>query len=642
MPGARITTAQRRRFYNLHLDADGPHLPAAVAARKCGFSYATAGRILAGVKENDRADDRRAQRDLPNPIPWEELSPDAASALADFNVFRELFFARRAQVWARDASLRILEALSDTSQRTFLDLNVFPGSGKSTVGIDLGCWLIAGGGFCKPQRGRAIRLMYGSETMDVAVHMVKAIRNFLSLRRPFYDIEQDRHAQAVLGEEYGRFKPVRGYDPDVQWTEAQFVVAQMTEVELYQKEPTVQAASYKKGFLGERANLAWWDDLTTTKNSSTAASASAVATFFTNEAERRIERGGVCALVGQRLSPLDLHKKRLDARRRDGAKLYQHIVYPAHHDGLCDGSHRQWDGTYDPGAGCLTDEVMLPERDWEAVAGDLNYRTVYQQEDADPSKVLVQKAWIEGGIDSDGFDAPGCLNRDRSFGAHPPKEVGRLINYVAVDPSVSNFWALEWWAYQPESRFNYLIWGERRKMQAFQLLGWDNAAQSFTGLMEDFQRASVAAAQPIRVWVIESNAAHKYLVQTSTYRDWRKAWPDVSVIAHETLRNKLDPELGVSGLLPQRYRTGHKDIPYKPGAGVGGRTFLSKFIEELTTYPYCETDDSVLADWMGEMNLPRIVQAAKRQVNQMMLVDAHLPGYLRARQHEVAVASAAS
>jgi len=594
-----------------------------------------------GIRDSAAGDAYRDHRDLPDPKPWEALSTDAREALRDFNVFRELFFADEPQVWAYDAAMRIVEALQREDERTFIDLNVPPGFGKTTIGLRLGCWLIAGGGFCDPRRGRAMRLMYGSETMTTATHMTKAIRNALSLRRPFYDIDRAVRAELVLAVEYGRFRPVRGYDPDTQWREDQFVVAQLEDVELYEKEPTVQAASFKSGFLGERVNFAWWDDIATTKNSQTPKISDQLNTFFSNEAERRIEPGGVLVLVGQRLGPLDLHRRRLEARRRDGTPLYHHIVFPAHHDQLCDGEHRQWDGRYEVGAGCLTDARRLPLRDWEAVTEEPNYRTVFQQEDVDPGAVLVLPEWLQGGVDRDGFDAPGCYD-DRVFGDHP-EGVSGLVDYAVVDPSPTRFWAVEWWAYHPETRFNYLIWGDRRKMPAGTergLLDWDGDQGRFVGLMEELQRRSVASGHPIRVWVLETNAAQRWLLQFDAYRRWRRRWPDVAVLTHETQRNKLDPRYGVS-MLSTRYRTGFKRLPNKPAQDLAGLNFMRVFVRELTTHPHSETDDTVMADWMGEFNLPRIVAAARRRLGDLVLEGERLPPYLRRRRHEVELAGAA-
>jgi hypothetical protein len=638
VPGTRVTDAQRRKFFQLHLNIDGPHLPMRKAAERCGFSMATASRLIKGLRESSAVDERRTSSDLPNPKSWDELSTDARDALRDIHVFRELFGARRRQVWVYDAAMRVVDALADETQRTFLDINVFPGAGKTFLCMDVGAWLVAGGGFCDPRRGRALRIMYGSEVMRTATHMVNAVRNFLTLRRPYYDMDQDRSALLVMAEEYGRFRPLRGYDPDTQWTAAQFVVAQMAEMELYEKEPTIQAASFKSGFLGERVNVAFWDDIATTKNSLTPDAAEAVNVFFANEAERRPEPGGVLALVGQRLTPIDLHRKRLDVRRRDGTPLYQHIIYPAHHDALCDGNHRQWEGRYEVGAGCMTDEWRLPVADWDAVSEGANYRTVFQQEDADPEAVLVQPAWLYGETDLDGFESPGCYDEHREFGRHPGKEVGALIEYATVDPSPTQYWAIEWWAYQPKSRFNYLIWGERRKMAAGKLLDWNNADQVFTGLMEEIQMASVIDGHPIRCWVLEVNVAQRFLLEFEHYRRWRRRWPDVAVIKHQTQMNKLDPRYGTS-ILSSRYKTGFKRLPNMAGTGVEGRNFMRVLAKELTSYPFAETDDTVLADWMGEFNLPRIVAAARRQPGEGVVAKMNLPPYLARQRHEIALAS---
>ena len=225
----------------------------------------------------------------------------------------------------------------------------------------------------------------------------------------------------VLAKDFGRFKPGQIYGEETLWARDQFTVAQLEEVDLYEKEPTIQAASRQSGFLGERVNLAWWDDLVHSSNARTIEQADELDLWFEDEAETRVEPGGVMCLVGQRLSARDLHRKRLDKMvpEPDGSShpLYRHIVYPAHHDDLCDGEHRAWDGGYVPGSGCLTEPERLSLRDWTNVQSKANYRVVYQQEDADPADILVQSEWLEGGVDLDGFDAVGCYDAGAAVGA---------------------------------------------------------------------------------------------------------------------------------------------------------------------------------------------------------------------------------
>jgi hypothetical protein len=474
-------------------------------------------------------------------------------------------------------------------------------------------------------------------------------------RSPYYDKSQKIRATHVLATEFGRFRPNAGLGEETLWARDQFTVAQVGGLELYEREPTVQAASRESGFLGERSNLSVWDDLAVTSNSRNATQQAELAQWFANEAEERIEPGGTLVLVGQRLSAHDLHRHRLDARvlvdeaTGETEPLYEHIVFPSHHDSLCDaasgGSHRQWNGA---GDGCLTDEWRLPVRDWLAKSQSLDYATIMQQRDLDPGLVLVQPAWITGGEDSEGFPAVGCFDTDRSWGQHPTN-VGQLIDYVSVDPSVSGWWALEWWAYNPKTRFNYLIWAARRKMTAGGFLDWDQPGGKFIGLMEEMQVASqlggmfgTDGGHPISCWVIESNAAHLYLQQNEAFIRWRRRWPNVTVIPHQTQRNKLDPEMGVAGLLPLRYKTGMKRIPRRTGELQTDGGFIRRFIQELTTYSIADdaknrTVDTVMADWIGETNLPRIVQASRRSTAPDDGSDWPMPPYLKRQQIEVPI-----
>lgn len=162
------------------------------------------------------------------------------------------------------------------------------------------------------------------------------------------------------------------------------------------------------------------------------------------------------------------------------------------------------------------------------------------------------------------MEVPGSYDRDRQFHEWP-RYVGKTIDYVAVDPSAGNWWVAEWWALQPETRHNYLIEGRRAKLQAKDFLDWDNATQTFTGWMHDMQVRSYELGHPIRVWVIEAGAAHKYLFQFEHFRRWRNAFPQVHVIAHQTQLNKIDPELGVEGSAPRALPLRHEAPPEGSG-----------------------------------------------------------------------------
>ena len=637
MPGRHITDEQKAKFWFLTRDPKGPRIPVRAAAVELGMHPSTAYRLSQGAPTSStQREHRRKGTELPAPKTLEKLGTDARAALADINLHSEMFFARHPSPWRYEAGMRVGELLA-SPDREFIDVNMFPGIGKTTFWThDLPAWLISGGFFEDPGFGRAIRMMFGSRVMKVATHYVLRLRRSLELRRPFYDKDQRKAAEFVLQMEYGRFKPDQSVGEELIWSQEQFLVAQMLEVDIYEKEPTVQAASQESGFLGERVNLSVWDDIAVTANSTSPEIAGATDGWFEDEAETRVEPGGLLALVGQRLGPLDLHRKRLDARQEDEqgrqVPIYKHMIYPAHHDRLCDGNHRQWDPSTNDG--CMTDIKRLSVNDWMKAKGKTNYLTVYQQEDADPAKILVQHAWLTGDVDHAGFQAPGSYDRDRGFWEWPAK-VGDLIDYCSVDPAAGNWWAFEWWAVSPESRHNYLIEGRRGKLAAGTLLDWDNERQEFTGWMHEMQVKSYELGHPIRVWVIEGVSAFKFLFQYEHFRRWRNAFPNVSVIPHETQRNKTDPELGVEALMPNRYRTGMKHLP--KGRGIEALNYLKIKEKELTTYPFAETYDTVMSDWMGEWNLDRIISLGRTPLGETHDIEKRqeeLPGYLRRQVQE--------
>lgn len=618
-------------------------------------------RMMAGLKSSEGSigdslteADRYFSAKVSDPKSWDQLDGGVRDLLKPdgFNLFCETLLCRRPAAWRQDAALRVVEWLLDKSEKTFVDVNVFPGSGKSTLFThDIPLWLICGGGAADPEWGRALRILLGHETKTVSVHYVLELRRLLVDEKPYYDKEQKRESELVLLDAFGRFKPNPNQGEPMMWAEDQFIVAQIKRG-LYNKEPTVQAASYQSGFLGERVDFYSWDDLTTEKNSRKPEIAENMDRWFEKEAETRLEPGGLGMLVGQRLGPLDLHAKRLAKFWQDDDGIshqkYQHVVYKAHNEASCDadlegGSHRQWDLKDE---GCLLDEYRLPWREILKIRHDTDYRTVYQQEDSDPASILVLPIWLDGGQDFTEFDAPGCYDRDRSFFEVPdvaPKE--RFINYVCVDPAAGNWWAIEWWALLPDPKrspnpydwFRYLIYGRRAKLSAggpTGFLDWDNGTQDHVGVMQELQIQSLQLGMPIRAWVMEKNSAHRHLFQYDHFRRWKQRWPWVTVIGHETQKNKNDPVLGVEALLPMAYRNGLKRLPRKSGTDT--LNYMRRKVLELTTYPHVDAFDTVMADWFGENNLKTIARLGGRDIGEAgPRVEAHLAPYLRRQQKEL-------
>lgn len=424
------------------------------------------------------------------------------------------------------------------------------------------------------------------------------------------------------------------------WRNDEFICEQIGEVDLSEKEPTVQTVSREKGFLGERCQLAVWDDLVVSANVRSLDIRNALSQWFGVEAETRIEPAGVMLLVGQRLGPDDLYRDRLDVQYLDEdgqeQRKYHHIVYPAHHEATCDGNHRQWDAKSN-GDGCLLDAIRLPwkELSVESQTQPRRFNMIYQQEDVDDAGALVPLLWFEGGIDIYSDPVPGCWDKDRGFWEWPTG-VNGLVDYACVDPSATGWWAIEHWACKDAMSPRHLIAGTRRKMGANELLDWRHAEGRHTGIMEDWQAKSVEAGHPIKVWIIESNAFARHLMQFDHFQTWLRKW-DVKAIGHQTQRNKTDPKLGVEALLPGLYRDGMKRIPRKHG-DLEALTFVETLKRELSQWPDAATTDAVMADWMGEyrLQLGDIMRLARR-TTQPQTPGLKLPPYLVRQYQQVKV-----
>jgi len=407
----RITEEQKRHFWALYKAG----MSAAQAAETAGFSRQSGWRLVRGVAPSKSLAEReRLEEAQPDPKSWDQLDGGVRDCLSfdgGFSLFSEVFLLRRPTAWREDAARRVVEALQDRSRRTYMVANEPPGSGKSTLFThDIPAWLICGGGLCDPIRGRALRAMLGSYAMTTATHYVSRLKRLLESPRAYYEKETQRRAELSLVQAFGRFKPRQSGTP---WTREEFIVEQFEDIDLTEKEPTVQAASRERGFLGERVDFFSWDDLVTSANVRTRDVRENLAEWFGDEAETRLEPGGVGLLVGQRLGPDDLYRNRLEVSYVDDSgaprRKYEHIVYPAHIEAACDGTHRQWDGLSD---GCLLDEHRLPWRELQAErqSNPRKFRMIFQQEDVDPANALVDPAWLDGGTDSEGFVSVGCFD----------------------------------------------------------------------------------------------------------------------------------------------------------------------------------------------------------------------------------------
>ena len=614
-----VSAIQRKKYF----EARSAGLSIAEASRKARFSESTGHRVEKAAQTLRISDDvdssarnyreLKTEAKLEGPKSYDKLSEDAQRALEDFGYFRQRYFGRISTPWQEEAGIALV-ALLESEEKEYVVMNMPPGSGKTTLLHDITCWIIC--------RNRSIRLLTGSATMSLAKRNLMRVRR--SLERVIPELADDAlkarglavDAETTMALDFGRFKPLE----KELWTNEAFIVMQPEENgAISEKEPTVSAYGMDSGFIGGRFDGCFWDDLVDPRKIRSADQREAMEDWYQDVAESRLEPAGMLALIGQRLAADDLYRFALDMEQPledeeelldEGmsedevtklrtSKKYKHLLYKAHYDELCDPSHHK--RTSDPyPVGCLLDPRRLSWRDISNLMSNRGERfaVVYQQEDLDPSEVLVRHEWVFGQGDN-----PGCMDKDRDIWQIPKGvSASECLMVATADPSPTNFWAIQCWLYHPESQQRFLIDLIRQKMEASKFLDYNIHDGKYTGVMEEWQNLSESMGYPIQYWIVESNAAQRFMLQYDYVKQWRQM-RSVEIIPHNTNGiNKSDEALGVTVLQPH-YRFGRVRLP---GRGEG-KVRSMKLIDEVTKYPNgSRTDDCVMAQWFLEWNIPNL------------------------------------
>jgi hypothetical protein len=606
--GERVPIAERREIWAAHR-YDGINMQD--LARRFKRAPATISAICNDLKNSSGNAwlDERLAKNLADPLDQTKLESDAQRALTDFGFFRRRFFGRIASPWQEDAATKVVEWL-ETPHKEFVVVNCPPGSGKSTLFThDIPAWLAC--------RNRNIRCLIGSRTMAQAkMYTGRLRRTFERVLVLKVDEEEVRKGFAVqpdstLSKDYGRFRPVGGMGVGTSgrdvWRQEEFLIAGIDDEPTSEKEASFSAFGMDTGFLGGRYDYVIWDDLVDRKTLRTEQARRDLERLYEHEMETRLEPGGVLILQGQRMHADDLYRYALDQKldSETETRKYAHVVYKAHYEERCGSLHSVDDVPYDPagGVGCLLDPRRLTWRDLSSVRANRmeKYRVLYQQEDVDPASVLVPKDWILGGRDSEtGEEFPGCIDAKRRVGEIPQGLSQPILSIASADPSPTKWWAVMWWIYHPETEQRFLIDLHRSVMEAPEFLDYDYNEGRFTGIMEEWQARSADSGHPITTWIVEANAAQRFLLQYDHVKRWQ-AKRGVNILPHQTHRNKTDADYGVQSIAPH-YRYGRVRLPGHQDT----RYVAERLIGEVTRYPDSVTDDCVMAQWMFEWNLPRI------------------------------------
>lgn len=568
------------------------------AAEMAGFSVSYA-QQLEGKQAKGLTRNERLGQTLPPPIPFDRLCPEALRGLEDFEFYRRFYLGHISTPWQVETAERIVDLIA-SPDKEFLDENAPPGVGKTTLMHDIACWLTT--------RDRRLRGLLGSRTENNGKRMLSRIRR--SLERPTPALAPSEaierglavDARASLAQHYGVFRPTISKDV---WRAEEFIVAQFDDIPIEEKEPTWSAYGLDSGVLSNRFDVIIWDDLIDRKTNRTADTREALVQKWDEELETRLEPGGLLVIVGQRLHAEDLYATlrdrtvAVDVDDEDGEtrKMYHHIVYPAHDDTKCVNIHKPQEAKPWPD-GCLLDPYRLPWTECKRLMGKHHiWPVVYQQTDGDPTERFVHPNWITGDNEH-----PGCWDVERRMGTIPSLQ-GRTLSIATCDPSPTKYWSVQWWLYHPDSEQRFLLDLHREQMEAPEFFDYNPVDHTYSGLLVDWQERSKMLGKPITHWIVERNAAQRFMLQTAAMRTYR-AKMRFTLIPHETTMNKSDEKYGVQSIA-SHYEYGRVRLP---GSRLDhSRVKSMRLVDELVRWPEGSTDDCVMANWFLEWNLPKIV-----------------------------------
>lgn len=639
MAHAKATPEETAEFIRLVTEQD---MTVRAAADRVGYSRQWGQKVMDKLKESGQEVKRRYKPAIPDalarPLERHELSPIALDCLSDFGRFRARFYGRKSSPWQEDAANIVKEKLA-TPFKEYGVVNCPPGSGKSTLFThDIPSWISC--------RDRALRGFIGSSTQVLANSYTGRLRDTFARTIPLEARSEEKRldlaydAQSTLPLDYGLFRPDQG--SGIPWSRSQFTVLQLGETLIGDKEASWTAFGKDTGFLGWRVNFIVWDDLVRRQDfigENKLTKLELDRAWWDDEAETRLEPGGLLILQGQRLGPEDLYKYCKDKltyaddieffdmgeEAPSSHKKYFVVLYKAHYDEHCEAAehpelHSRMAEPYNPKdptkGGCLLDPLRLPHRELITIKNRplSNYETVYQQGDVDPADVLVPQFFIDGG-EREGETYPGCWDKDRDVNAIPDfsKKPTVALSIITADPSPTRFWAVQWWLYVQMPTDEHLM-GRRfllnqvfTPMGATDLLDYDVDQDDWTGLLVDWAKIAKDSGVPIQHLIIEVNAAQKFMAEYKWFKRWLSNH-SIKFRGHHTHLNKLDPKLGVT-TIKNHYRFGRIRLP----GTIAGQQVAKPLYDQVTNYPDFSYDDAVMAHWFLEYQLQHLVKRAKKQ-----------------------------
>lgn len=497
-----------------------------------------------------------------------------------------------------------------------LIINVPPDHAKSTTfTVNYVTWCI----FKDPDEQIAIIC----KDQGLAKQFLGAIKQRLT--SPLY-----RDMQMKYGPE-GGFK-----DPDGSWTQDQIFIAGRGTGE---KDPTVQAIGIKGRIYGARLSKVICDDLVTGDNVN---EYEAQHRKLMQEIETRLPPdGGLLAVLGTRMAPLDLYGFLRDQESFNGVRYWTYFSQPAVLDyGDEDAGPEQWR--------CLWPETVsfktgLPEARWDGPnlarkrsgIGERLWALTFQQSNVAVDATFVPEA-VEASINRERF--PGPMLTDVM--GHRANGMDGLYVVGGLDPATVGHTAM-------------IVWGVDRQTQKRYILDGFNKADCSPELMISTIKR-LTEVHGINEWVIERNAFQRFLSQLPELKQFLYG-RGCKITPHWTQNtNKFDADFGVAAMGPLFLTCGHSQ-----DGGRGGKwkrtpetalielpnpkqnPWVAELISQLVVWEpqgmsQKQKTDLVMAMWFAEIATQKVLGFGKNRLNHVR--NPFLSRARQAQRHVINIA----
>ena len=463
-------------------------------------------------------------------------------------------------------------------------VNTPPFHSKSmTITINYATWRIV--------QNPNVRIIIVSKTATMAQKFLKAISERLSAQnRQFAELKAD-------------FAPIDGFDGNgAEWRQDRIYLNPDLR-DRGEKDPTVQALGIGQQIYGARADLIIMDDCIVLSN---AHEFEKQIEWIQTEVMSRLERTGLCLLVGTRLAAVDLYSEiRKPVHYANGQSPWTYLTQPAVLEYAVDPKDwvTLWPETnvqpMDIGLGVpdanesgmwwMWDGPALNEAR-DGMSGE-NWARVYMQAQISDSMTFTQ-AMIEGCTND--LRIPGPMVEGRR--GHRPEGMAGLYVIAGLDPAPTNYTAA-------------VVLGVDRTTGRRYLLDVWNKYSALPSEVRDLIKAWTVR-YGILEWRIEENGLNKYISQDEETVRWCRS-RGTGVFGHLTNQNKWDSQFGVATManLFMGYESGISmiELPHRknhPG--------VQSLVEQLLSwYPTpgtknMPTQDTVMALWFAELRARNI------------------------------------